>query len=205
MMVTWRLWSAGWRSPAIAVAWATPEMSMETSAGPMSARIAPAACARSTSSVTVAVERGAQRLGGGGQVEALGHLLGERAVVGLELGERQEERAERLPGIVLQQGGLRVADEHLVLGLEHGLDERFLGGEVPAHSADAHAGPPGDLLHLGPQAALGEDLRRRLEHPLPVAARSRAHRPRGDVCHERGRQSECTFRMLVRTGRDLPF
>ena len=105
MMRTKRSRSTGWRSPATAVACATPENNIETSPGPMSARIAPAACARATSSDTRA-QQPVARLGGRGMAGLVRHLIGEGAVAGLELGETEDEPLEGVRGVGVGQRGL---------------------------------------------------------------------------------------------------
>ncbi len=167
MIRTYRSRNMGWRSPAIAVASATAENS-----------------SRDVGRPDVGTDR-AGRLGAGDQLgdrahqlvaygqrselELVRHLLGERTMASVELGKVDEEPFERLRGIRAGERFPRLLEHRLEHGGEHCFDERLLGRKVAAHRADTHTGPAGDLLHLGLQARLGEDLLGRGKDPLAIA------------------------------------
>ena len=106
-----------------------------------------------------------------GELDLVRHLLGERAVAGLELGQARRRTARtRRAGSGSASAASTSSSSDSYIAPSDRLDERLLGGEVAAHRADAHAGPPRDLLDLGLHARLREHRLGRGEHPLAVAA-----------------------------------
>ena len=135
----------------------------------MSARIAPASCARVDELADRAAQRVAHRLRGRREVDLGRHLLGERAVAGLELrAARRRTCSNAAPGIGLAPArARRRRSSDSYIALEDGLDERLLGREVPAHGADADAGAARDLLDLRPQARSRRTRPRPRRAPAP--------------------------------------
>jgi hypothetical protein len=168
-----------------AVAWATPDSGMETSAGPMS---------RSDSAEPLGPRH---QLGDGGpqaiaviragaQCRVVGHLvlrhlLGERSVPGLERRQNDHEGLERLTRIRVRQTLECVLEQLLVEKGEHRVDHGLLGREIAAHGSDADAGAAGDLFHRRAQTALRQDIARGGENPFAIALRVGAALPIGDL------------------------
>jgi hypothetical protein len=87
-----------------------------------------------------------------------------------------EEGAEGLPRVVHRgQCGGAVGDA-LQPSLEHRLEQRFLGREVPEQGADPHPGGAGHLLGRRRGAFVGEHPLGRLEQLLAVAGSVSAQR-----------------------------
>ena len=98
------------------------------------------------------------------------HVL-EHAVARLHLEHLLEEAREREPARRAPRGRLGDRDEVADAALEDGLDERVARREVAVERADADARAASDLLERRLDAALGEDLARRRDEQLVVAAR----------------------------------
>jgi hypothetical protein len=116
------------------------------------------------------IESGAP--GGRVQIEAgAGEGLGH-AKVGGALGDHQgEELKERLAWICGRRQPRGLASEKFGAIEQDRLEQRLLGGEVPAHGARAHPRPPGDLGHRHRQPLGGEGPECHLEYPGPVTPR----------------------------------
>ena len=139
-MRTKRPSSAGCRSPSTAVACATPENNIDTSAGPMSARIAPASWARCTRSVDrlhQLVPNGQRKLRARGQL--VRHELrdarwrrwkSERATMNCS----NASAGVGLPRVLGVPGRAAIGTSGA-----HRSHQRLLGGEVAADGAHAHA------------------------------------------------------------------
>src|SRR5579872_924104 len=106
--------------------------------------------------------------------------LPQPAVAGQHLGCLLQEADQPGPGI-RRLGGFLGQRRHGVDTLdEQRLDQVLLGAEPPVDGPHPDAGVPRHLVQADVQAALGEDLRGRLEHALPVPCGitpQRPHRP----------------------------
>src|SRR5207244_13246253 len=98
-----------------------------------------------------------------------GQHLGQRSILGLDPCRLTHEPLERPPRIVPSQGLERELAEALEALEGERFDQLVLRREVPVHGADAHAGPPRDLLHLGVKPVARHALARRLDHALAVS------------------------------------
>ena len=144
------------------------------------------------------VDRGAQvvaqRLRGRGQLELVRHLLGERAVARLEVGERDEELSNAAAASTFSLAANACASNDSYIEVSTASTSACLVGKLrhtvptptPARRATSSTWP------FRPDSR--EDLLGRRQHPLPVAA---GHRP-GGVARpgpEGGVQAESRFRL----------
>ena len=144
----------------------------------MSARTAPAACAR----VDELGHRraSARRAPARRRLELVRHLLGERAVAPVELGQRHEEALERVGGVADRRARSRASLEQRPVHRARttASSSVLLGREVAAHRADADAGAASAMSST---CAFSPDAReRRLgrhQHLLAVADRVGPARP----------------------------